>query len=911
MSRCIALCRWTATAFLASPLLLAQSAVNYRVSSIAGSSRVGDGNPATQAQLAAPEGIAVDPAGNIYIADSVNNRIRKVNTAGVITTVAGNGYAGFAGDAGPAVDSQWNAPYGLALDSAGNLFVADLANARVRRISPSGLVQTIAGGGAPLLPGEGSQALGAKFSGPRNLAFDPQGNLYISGYSDHLVYRVSPSGQISAVAGTGVNGHNGDGPALSARLNFPAGLAVDSQGALYIADSGNKLVRKLFNGVLTTVAGAATPLGVPTGVAVDQAGNLYIADSQFNRVFRLTPAGAFSTIAGADPPLEAPVRDVALDKLGAIFISTGRRVMKLTGSGPPLAIAGDGTFNTPLEQVDATLSPLSSPIGIALDDVGNLYVAEEGSQRVRRINPNGIIQTIAGGGSGASLGDGGPATSGRLVDPVAVAADSFKGVWIADYLGNRIRGILASGILFTQAGNGEAGFRGDQAPAQTSQLNRPRGLALDRQGNLYIADTMNHRIRCIRPNGFIETVAGNGVRGYHGDGGPGVQAHLNAPLGVAVDSLGNLLIADSGNHAIRKLNPLGIISTVAGSGGRGFSGDGGPPALAFFNSPSAVASDAQGNIFIADTFNHRIRRLSSSGILSTIAGDGTGGFSGDGGPALQARFRSPSSLAVDEAGNIYVADLDNHRIRKLSPFTVFDPPPIQSSDLVVMNAASLRSGPVAAGQIVSIFGAAIGPPQAMQAKLNAAGALNTSLGGVEVRFDTLAAPLLFARQDQVNVQVPYSVAARQQTIVEVFFDGQLRGRITVPVAASAPAWFTLLNGLGPAVALNEDGSLNGSANPALRGSIVTLYATGEGQTVPGGVDGMPAKAPLPQPVLPVRVWVGTREADILYAGPAPGFVGLMQINVRLPGLFSPPGLQPLLLQIGDQSSPSGVTIATQ
>ncbi|MBK5294682.1 MAG: hypothetical protein JJE04_23750 [Acidobacteriia bacterium] len=906
--------RFCVAATLLAVSVSAQSAVNYRVDSVAGSSRVGDGNLALQAQLAAAEGIAVDAAGNVYITDSTDHRIRKVSNFGVISTYGGNGHSGYSGDAGPALDSQWSAPYGVALDASGNLFVADFGNARVRRIAPGGQVLTVAGGGAQALPGEGSQALAARFAGPRNVALDGQGNLYISDYSDHLVYRVTPSGQITTIAGTGSSGYNGDGPALSTRLSFPAGLAVDGQGALYIADSGNKLVRKLLNGLLTTVAGGASqtiPLGVPTGVAVDPAGNLYVADSQLNRVFRLTPNGAIHTLAGADPPLDAPVRDVALDKSGAVYISTGRRVMKVAGAAPPIAIAGDGTFGTPLDQVDATLSPLSSPIGIALDEAGNLYVAEEGSQRVRRIDRNGIIQTIAGGGSGPSLGDGGPATSGRLMDPVAVVADSFQGVRIADYLGNRIRGVLPSGILFTQAGNGEAGFRGDQGPAQSSQVNRPRGLALDRQGNLYIADSMNHRIRCVRSNGFIETVAGNGVRGYYGDGGPGARAHLNTPLGVAVDSQGNLFIADSGNHVIRKLNPIGILSTVAGAGARGFSGDGGPAALAFFHSPSAVAADAQGNLFIADTFNHRIRRVGAGGIVTTIAGVGAAGFSGDGGPALQARFRSPSGLAVDEAGNLYVADLDNHRIRKLTPAALVEPPPALAMDLVVMNAASFRSGPVAPGQIISIFGAGIGPAQAAHAKLNAAGVLNSSLAGVQVRFDGVPAPLLFVQQEQVNAQVPYGVAVRMQTVVEVLYDGQLRGRLTVPVAPAAPALFTLQHGVGPAVAVNEDGSLNGAANPALRGSLVTLYATGEGQTAPGGVDGMPAKVPLPRPLLPARVWVGSREADVLYAGPAPGFVGLTQINLRLPGLFSPPGLQSLSLQVGGQMSPFGVTIEIQ
>jgi len=842
----------------------------------------------------------VDAGGNLYIADNTDHRVRRVGADGLISTVAGNGHAGVGGDQGPAVRAQLNSPYGVALDGSGNLYVAEFGNARVRRVAADGTITTV--------------AAGARFAGPRNVAVDGQGNLYVADHSDHRVYRISPAGQISPVAGTGAAGFNGDGPALAVRLNFPAGLAVDRAGALYIADSGNKSVRRLFNGQLTTVLGPNTGnlgLEIPVGVAVDGNGNLYVADSQRNRVFRLAASGAITTVAGAEPALEGPVRDVAVSGSGVIYFSSGRRVMRVNGATVPVPVAGDGTFGVPADGVLAAQSYLASPIGLALDDQGNLYVAEESSRRVRRIDRAGIIQTVAGGGTAASLGDGGLAVNGRLVDPVAVAADSLTGLRIADYLGFRIRGVLPSGILYTLAGNGEPGLTGDGGPAQSAQVNRPRGLALDREGNLYFADSLNHRVRRILRNGFIETVAGNGVRGYGGDYGAARQAHLNAPLGVAVDGAGNVYIADSGNHAIRRVNPAGVIVTLAGTGAQGFSGDGGQGALAQLNAPAAVAVDAAGNLVIADTFNHRIRLLSAAGVITTIGGDGVAGFAGDGGAALEARFRGPSSVVIDAAGNILVADLGNHRIRRLSRALAALPPAEQMVELVVMNAASFRSGALAPGTLVSIFGAGIGPENSAGAALNGSGAVGTKLAGAEVRFDGTPAPILFANRDQINVQAPYAIHGRFHTQMEVLLEGRVRGRIWVPVAASSPALFTLDRGLGQAVAVNQDGTLNGAGSPALRGSVMTLYATGGGLTEPGGQAGVPARAPLPRPLLEVRVLIGTREAEILYAGAAPGFVGLLQINVRLPGLFSPPGVLPVTVFVGEQGSQSGVTVALQ
>jgi uncharacterized protein (TIGR03437 family) len=415
-----------------------------------------------------------------------------------------------------------------------------------------------------------------------------------------------------------------------------------------------------------------------------------------------------------------------------------------------------------------------------------------------------------------------------------------------------------------------------------ARVNHPRGLAFDVDGNLYIADSLNHRVRRIGANGYITTVAGSGVRGYYGDGGSARQAHLNAPLGVFVDRAGNLYIADSGNHVIRKVNPAGIISTVAGSGARGFGGDNGPAILAAFFSPSAVTADSAGNLFVADTFNHRVRRVSAEGVVTTIAGDGTPGFIGDGGPAETARLRSPASVALDLGGRIYVADVDNNRIRLLTPAAAPLPPPELIAEVVVMNAASFRSGPVAAGQLISIFGESVGENAPV------------------VRVGGRTAPVFAAVAGQVNSQIPEEVAGRGVVEVDVLEEGKVRGRSRVPVIAAAPGLFTMQRGVGQIIAVQEDSSLNSAENAAPRGSIVVLYATGHGEVDSGG-----------RVTQPVQLKVGNAYAEVLYAGAAPGFLGLMQINARLPGVFTAPGTHAITLWLGEASSQPGVTITVK
>ena len=862
----------------------------FRITTVAGSNFVGDGGSAASATLYSVEGLATDAAGNLYIADAADHRIRRVDRQGRISTIAGNGNPGYRGDGGPAEQAQLNSPYGIAFDAGGGLLLADYGNHRVRRIGADGVIKTVAGG----------DTLGVQFLGPRNIAVDSSGNLFVSDYLDHRIYRVATDGRISVVAGTSAAGNKSDGASLSTQLSYPAGLVVDRAGALYVADSGNHSVRRIAGGQVTTILGgpgSPVTLATPVGLAFDPDGSLYIADTSARRLFRRSPNGAVITVA------EAPARDVAVDSFGVVYFGSGRQAMKLaSASGAPVGVAGIASEPAVFENSDVRLTALQGPMGVAVDASGSIYIAEERLKRVRRVTADGLVQTAAGDG---------------LVDPVAVAWDPVSGLRIADYFGNRVRGVLPGGNLYTVAGDGEPGYRGDAGPAAQSRLNRPRGAAFDREGNLYVADSLNHRIRLIAASGFISTVAGSGVRGFFGDGGPATQAQLNAPQGVAVDSLGNIYIADTGNNVVRRASPDGVVTTVAGTGIRGYAGDGGQAPLAALNLPAAVAVDAGGLLLIADTFNHRVRRVNALGTIETIAGDGVAGYFGDDGPAKLARLNAPTGLAVDSTGRIFIADFDNNRVRRLDPDATINalPPPdpiAAPAELTVMSAASLRTGPIAPGAILALFAAGIGPARAVQGELTG-GRLPFTLAGFQVRIEGLPAAMFYAGPGQINVEAPRSLTPKEDVLVEVLQGGSpaVLAAARVEARAAYPALFTLGQGVGQALVVNEDGSLNSEDRPAARGSIVTLFATGDGETEPLGIDGVPSGNPPPRSLQTVQVQVGAALGQVLFAGRAPGFVGLFQVNVQLPGVFTPPGVRPLTLSVGRMNSQPGVTIAVK
>jgi sugar lactone lactonase YvrE len=597
-----------------------------------------DGRPATVAGLNIPSGVALDASINLYIADTYNNRIRRVAAAsGIITTVAGNGSASFSGDGGPATTASLLFPEGVALDVSGNVYIADSGNGRIRRVAAgTGIISTVAGNGSAGFSGDGGQATAAALWLPYGVALDSAGNLYIADYYNSRVRKVAAgTGIITTMAGNGAAGFAGDGgPATGAVLNGAAGVAVDTDGNLYIADYGNQRIRKVaaVGGIITTVAGngsrgfsgdrgsaTSAELNAPAGAAIDVSGNLYIADYGNGRIRRVAVgSGIISTFAGGDSP-------------------------GFSGDGGP-----------------ATAAEISQPLGIGLDRSGNLYVADSYNMRIRRVDAgNGIISTVAGNGRQGILDDdGGPATAAIVVNPFDVAVNALGDLYVADYSSCRIRKVDGrSRIISTVAGDGSRDFSGDGAPATTAGVPSPYDVTLDASGNLYIADFSSRIRRVDAKTGFISTVAGTGTPAFSGDGGPATNAALNKPQHVAFDDSGNMYIADTDNNRIRRIaTASGMISTVAGTGNGAFSGDGGPATNAAIAAPQGVAVDVFGNLYIADTGNRRIRKVAaSSGMISTVAGNGSQGYAGDGGPATAAAINA-IDVARDAAGNLYITE---------------------------------------------------------------------------------------------------------------------------------------------------------------------------------------------------------------------------------------------------------------
>ena len=351
------------------------------------------------------------------------------------------------------------------------------------------------------------------------------------------------------------------------------------------------------------------------------------------------------------------MKKLLLPMLTAIVFATNLNAQIIT------TFAGNGIHGYCGDNGAATSACLNDSFGgqITVDAAGNIFIADADNNRIRKVNTSGVISTIAGNGIGGYSGDGGPATSASLSTPIGVAVDGLGNIYIADFVNNRIRKVDTSGVISTIAGNGDLGYSGDGGPATSASLRNPIGIAVDALGNIYIADHANVRIRKVDTNGVISTIAGNGNWSYSGDGGAATNASLWNPTGVTVDALGNIFIAD-GN--IRKVDTSGVISTVAGNSNYGYSGDGGAATSASLDAEGVIL-DAFGNIFIADAGNNRIRKVDTSGVISTIAGNGTQGFSGDGGAATSASLNNPTGIAVDAKGNIYLADNGNSRVRKV------------------------------------------------------------------------------------------------------------------------------------------------------------------------------------------------------------------------------------------------------
>jgi sugar lactone lactonase YvrE len=650
-----------------------------------------DARPATLAQLAAPTDANLDPAGNLYIADSGRHRVRKVDAVTkVITTVAGNGRSDIAGDGALATAAEVGQPEALALDAMGNIYISE--RTAIRRVDAvTGIITTVAGDGRGGNGGDGGPAVAAGIMA-EGLTVDAAGNVYIADFFNHRIRKVTAAtGIISTVAGTGVAGFSGDGgPATAAQLRFPQDVAVDSAGNLYIADTFSHRIRKVdaATQIISTIAGSEfgfagdggpasqARLAQPNGLFVDGAGNVYIADTNNSRIRRVdATTQVITTVAGSGTvgdsgdggPASAAAmirpEKVAVDAGGNIYITdTVGRIRVVDAATNIIRTAAGGGAGA--EGIHAQTAVLTYPVGAAFDAAGNMYVSA--GARVYRVDAHTRLMVVfAGLATGGFGGDGGPARDAGFASTGEIALDGDGNVYVTDF--SRVRKISAgTNIITTIAGNGTPGFSGDGGPAGAASLGFLIRIAVDAAGNLFVADSMNHRIRMVNAGTQqITTVAGNGEAGFSGDGGPASAARLDFPEDVAVDSAGNLYIMDGGSRVRRVEAGTGIITTVAGNGEPGLGGVGGPATEANLTSAISVTVDAGGNIYISDRGSQYVKKVdAATGIITNIAGNNITGFAGDVAPAASP-LGHVSDIAIDPAGAVYLVDSDNHRIRLL------------------------------------------------------------------------------------------------------------------------------------------------------------------------------------------------------------------------------------------------------
>jgi uncharacterized protein YjiK len=583
----------------------------------------------TAASFNFPGSVATDSAGNLYVADGENHTIRKITPAGAVSTFAGTTDI-FGSADGTGAAARFNSPRGVATDGAGNVYVADEGNNTIRKITPAGVVSTLAGT-ARLTGSTDATGAAARFNAPRGVTTDGAGNVYVADMFNHTIRKITPAGVVSTLAGTaGVIGST-DAAGATASFFLPRGVATDSAGNVYVADTSNHTIRKITPaGAVTTLAGTAGTAGstdatgtaarfrFPRGIATDSAGNLYVPELVNNTIRKITPAGVVSTLAG-----------------------TAGSVGSADGTG------GAASFNF--------------PSGVATDSASNVYVADTNNHTIRKITSAGVVSTLAGIAGLTGSTDATGATA-RFSGPRGVATDSAGNVYVADEGNHTIRKITPAGVVTTLAGTAGSVGSADGTGAAAS-FNFPSGVATDSAGNVYVADSSNNTIRKITPAGVVSTLAGTpGLAGS--TDATGAAARFNLPLGVATDSAGNVYVADTLNNTIRKITSAGVVSTLAGTVGTG-SADG-TGAAASFNSPVGVAADSAGNIYVADTSNSTIRKITPAGAVTTLAGTAAGFGSVDGTGAA-ARFNFPSGIATDSAGNVYVADTSNSTIRKITP----------------------------------------------------------------------------------------------------------------------------------------------------------------------------------------------------------------------------------------------------
>jgi sugar lactone lactonase YvrE len=703
-----------AALFMAPSRLAAQPLAFSHFAGTTGGADAIDGT-ARDARFASPNAAAFDAAGNLYLADSDNHTIRKMTRSGAVTTLAG--LAGSPGSAdGTGSAARFAQPYGVAVDGSSHVFVADRLNYTIRKIDVvTGTVTTLAGRAGSSGSADGA-GRAARFNLPCSVAVDGSGNVFVADEYEATIRMVTPAGVVSTFAGSPGQRGNVDGTGAAARFNSPRAVATDSAGNVYVADEGSHTIRKITpQGAVTTLAGssmgmpgsqdgtgAAAGFRYPGGIAVDPSGILYVADTDNGSIRRVTPAGVVTTLAGTDAfgsvdgtgsaATFALPYGTAVDPEGNVVVTEGGSVLrKVTPSGVVTTIAG---LASAYGNVDATglNARFWTPIGVAASRLGNVYVADSHASTIRKILPDAAVTTFAGkdGVAGASDGQG---ASARFSGPSGVAVDSAENIYVADYYNNTVRKITPSGAVSTLAGLAGSSGSAD-GTGSAARFSNPSALATDAAGNVYVADGANFTIRkIVVATGAVTTLAG--LAGNYGSAdGAGSAARFIYPQGVATDASGNVYVADTNNHTIRRITPSGDVTTLAGSAGSPGSMDGVGSGARFFY-PYGVTVDAAGNVWVADTFNDTLRKVTPTGVVTTEAGaSGVAGSSDGSGSG--ARFNMPTSLGFTPSGRLYVADLYNAAIRLGVPATFLDAATIDSPTGLIGQVRQLDTLPQAA-----------------------------------------------------------------------------------------------------------------------------------------------------------------------------------------------------------------------
>jgi sugar lactone lactonase YvrE len=671
--------------FAAAAFAQADYSTPYTVTKYAGLNGVAGSNDGTInfAQLNLPIGVAFDASGNLYVADSGNQTIRKISPTGISSTFAGAAGALGAND-GSGSNARFSTPSGVAVDSAGNVYVSDSGNHTIRKITAAGAVTTFAGSAGNYGSADGTGSA-ARFNNPIGLAFTSSGDLLVVDSNNHALRKVSAAGLVTTIAGSAGSSGSADGTGSAARFSNPHSVAIDGSGNIFVSDAGNHTIRKITAaGVVTTIAGTAGSSGSsdgtggaarfnsPQGLAFDASGNLFVADSGNNLLRKISAAGAVATFAGATGALRsidgtgAAARfqspgGVAFDAAGTLHVSdfynhTIRRVTAAAAvttwlGSPASAGATDGIGAAGLFQ---------NPYGIAIDAARNLYLADRFNHTIRKISAAGVVTTLAGSAGNSGSADGLGAAA-RFYNPFGVAVDAIGNVYVADQGNQTIRKITPNGLVSTLAGAPNALGSAD-GTGSAARFFSPAGVAVDASGTVFVADSVNQTIRKITADGTVSTFAGSAGNAGSADG-TGSAARFLSPFGVAVDASGNVFVADLGNHTIRKISAAGVVTTVAGTAGTSGNRDG-AALTARLNNPIALAIDPAGNLFLADFTNDVVRLVTPAGVVKTAAGGSYGSSDGTG---AGAQFIDPAGIAIDAFGTLYVVDSSNNLIRRGLP----------------------------------------------------------------------------------------------------------------------------------------------------------------------------------------------------------------------------------------------------